>query len=154
MRWFCSVFLTFGVLQSVAAAQDTQTSNNIIGKTVVLRALDKVTATTEDFSVSIGDSLEYGSLLIDVKHCEKKPPEEIPQTWAFVQVFDSRMDPEMAEKELEEGDTKLIIDADGNKREKIFSGWMLAQRPAISALEHPVYDVWVIDCKASNSKLR
>ena len=109
-------------------------SDNIVGSTVVLRALDKVTATTEDFTVKVGESLNYGSLRVDVKHCEKKPPEEIPATWAFVQIFDKRTD---GEGEVQEG-------------EKVFSGWMLAEKPAISALEHPVYDVWVIDCRPRN----
>ena len=109
-------------------------SENIVGSTVILRALDKVTATTEDFTVKVGESLNYGSLRVDVKHCEKKPPEEIPATWAFVQIFDKRTDGEGAEQ-------------DG---EKVFSGWMLAEKPAISALEHPVYDVWVIDCRPRN----
>lgn len=106
-------------------------ADNIVGDKVVVRALDKVTATTKDFTVNVGESLNYGSLRVDVKHCEKKPPEDIPATWAFLQIFDKRTDGEGAEQ-------------DG---EKVFSGWMLAEKPAISALEHPVYDVWVIDCK-------
>ena len=78
-------------LATPAAAQD-EVSNNIVGQTVVLRALDKVTATTKDYTVQIGDTLQYGSLSVDVKHCEKKPPEDIPETYAFLQISDNRMD--------------------------------------------------------------
>ncbi len=130
------------------ATSMSASAENIVGDKVVLRALDKVTATTEDFTVKVGSSLNYGSLRVDVKHCEKKPPEEIPQTWAFLQVFDTRLSPENEDAEPVAGSTAIIIDGAGRKREKIFSGWMLAEKPAIAALEHPVYDVWVLDCKA------
>jgi len=58
---------------------------NLKGNSVVLRTLDKVTATTKDFTVKIGDELNYGSLNIKAAHCEKRPPEEIPETYAFLQ---------------------------------------------------------------------
>ena len=144
MKRLFAISLVFG-WSATAFAE----SSNIVGDTVVLRALDKVTATTEDYTVEIGDSLSYGSLRVDVKHCEKKPPEEIPQTWAFLQVFDTRISEENLEAEPIDGSTAIIIDENGTKREKIFSGWMMAEKPAISALEHPVYDVWVIACSAN-----
>ena len=115
-------------------------AENLVGNSVILRTLDKVTATTKDYTVNIGDTLDYGSLNVDVKHCEKKPPEEIPETFVFLQIFENKLPDEIkADSELDE--PKLI---DG--RLKVFSGWMLASKPAISALDHPVYDVWVIDC--------
>lgn len=147
MRAFLAIALCAGL--SVSAAAQEFVSGNIIGETVVLRALDKVTATTKDYTVKVGESLNYGSLRVDVKHCEKKPPEDIPATWAFVQIFDTRISEENLEVEPIEGSTAIILDENGVKREKIFSGWMLAERPAISALEHPVYDVWVIACRAN-----
>ncbi len=108
-------------------------AENLVGQAVVLRTLDKVTATTQDYTVRVGESLTYGALRIDVKHCEKKPPEEIPETFAFLQIFDRRTDGGGKETDPE----------------KLFSGWMLASKPAISALDHGVYDVWVIDCKTT-----
>lgn len=144
MRFLLTGLLLAGMALPAAA-------ENIVGDQVVLRALDKVTATTQDYTVKVGESLSYGSLKVDVKHCEKKPPEDIPATWAFVQIFDTRLSDEQAESEIPvEDNPKLIIDDNGVTREKIFSGWMLAQRPAISALEHSVYDVWVLDCQSTN----
>jgi len=102
-----------------------------------LRALDKVTATTQDFTVAIGDALNYGSLRVDVKHCEKKPPEEIPETYAFLQIFDNRTN----------GQGRNV------EAEKLFSGWMLASKPAISALDHAVYDIWVLDCNVAKLEI-
>ena len=103
---------------------------NLSGDKVVLRALDKVTATTKDYTVPVGDMLRYGSLEISVKHCEKKPPEETPETYAFLQISDVR----------------TTENEEDSEQAKLFSGWMFASSPALSALEHPVYDIWVIDC--------
>ena len=60
-----------------------------------------------------------------MRRCHKTPPEEPPESAAFLEIVDVRPDsPEVL----------------------LFSGWMFASSPAISALEHPVYDVWVVDC--------
>ena len=109
----------------------TAIAENLKGNAVVLRTLDKVTATTKDYTVRIGAELKYGSLTVAVKHCEKKPPEEVPETYAFLQIDDLKLDGK----------------GDDGKQERVFSGWMLASNPAISALDHSVYDIWVIDCK-------
>ena len=105
-------------------------STNMQGKHVILRTLDKVTAITKDYRVAVGDELRYGSLTISVKNCQKTPPEEIPETYAFIQIDDLTLDSER----------------EADKQERIFSGWMLSSSPAISALDHSVYDVWVLDC--------
>ena len=102
------------------------------GSIVVLRGLDKVTARTRDFEINIGDSYEFGALTITAHYCRKRPPEETPETYAFLQVRDRRTD-------------GFGVDTEG---EVIFSGWMFASRPAQNPLEHPVYDVWVLDCRA------
>jgi len=106
-------------------------AENLKGNAVVLRTLDKVTATTKDYTVKVGDELQYGSLTVAVKHCEKKPPEDVPETYAFLQIDDLKRDGK----------------GDDGQDVRVFSGWMLASNPAISALDHGVYDIWVIDCK-------
>ena len=105
-------------------------AENLKGTAVVLRTLDKVTATTKDYTVRVGDKLNYGSLTVNVRHCEKRPPEDIPETYAFLQIDDRKLD----------GKGK------SGETERVFSGWMLASKPAVSALDHGVYDVWVLDC--------
>lgn len=130
MRVALAISLT---LMSGVAAQ----AANIKGTAVVLRALDKVTATTEDFTVEIGDSLKYGSLTVDAVHCEKRPPEELPETFAFLKIHEAKLDGK----------------GDQSEPETVFSGWMFATRPALSALDHGVYDVWVIGCKTPEVKL-
>ncbi|MCG8493890.1 MAG: DUF2155 domain-containing protein [Sneathiellales bacterium] len=105
---------------SVAAAE------NLVGDAVILRALDKVTARTQDLTVPIDGSVKYGTLEITPRKCLKRPPEETPETSTFLEI-----------REMKPEEETLLL----------FSGWMFASSPALNALEHPVYDVWVIDCK-------
>lgn len=96
---------------------------------VTLRALDKVTARTSVISIPLGETVKVGSLLVTPRLCERRPIEEATESAAFLQI-----------KEMK----------DGEKETMIFSGWMFASSPGLSALEHPVYDLWLLDC-ANNS---
>jgi len=145
MRIFSSLVLCVGLTTGVMAqdigstlrgansalSQGNQLSSEP-GDVVVLRGLDKVTARTRDFEVVIGESYEFGALTITPRYCRKRPPEETPETYAFLEVVDRRTD-------------GFGVDAEG---EMVFSGWMFASRPAQNPFEHPVYDVWVLDCRA------
>ncbi|WP_429911628.1 DUF2155 domain-containing protein [Glycocaulis sp.] len=102
------------------------------GTIAVLRGLDKVTARTRDFEVNVGDSYTFGALDITVRYCRRRPPEEPPEVFVFLEINDQRTD-------------GFGIGAEG---ERLFSGWMFASNPALNALDHPVYDVWVIDCRS------
>ncbi len=95
-------------------------------ETAVLQGLDKITARISTFEVPVNQTAEFGSLEITVRRCAKTPPEEPPESAAFMEIVDARPD------------SPSVL---------LFSGWMFASSPAVSALEHPVYDVWVIDCK-------
>ena len=92
----------------------------------VLQGLDKVTARISTLDAPINQSIRFGTLAIVVRHCRKTPPEERPETTAFLEIDDIRR---------------------GQAPIRLFSGWMFASSPALSALEHPVYDVWVIGCR-------
>ena len=127
----CALLVCLGSATSASA-------ENLRGDAVVLRALDKVTAATQDFTVPVGDTLRYGSLTVDVKHCEKRPPEEIPETYAFLQIFDAPKAPKGKNAKRSDQPQEDI---------KVFSGWMLGSNPAAAGLDHRVYDVWVLDCK-------
>ena len=97
---------------------------------VVLQSLDKVAARVSLLDVPVGSTVGFGSLKITARSCDKRPPEETPESAAFLEIVEERPD---------EAPTTQ------------FSGWMFASSPALSAMEHPVYDVWVIDCKNSDS---
>lgn len=93
---------------------------------VVLGGLDKIAARTAKFEADINQQVFYNTLIITAHVCKTRPPEEPPESTAFLDILERKPD----------GTTQ-----------KIFSGWMFASSPALNALEHPVYDVWVISCK-------
>ena len=92
---------------------------------VRLKALDKITARVSTLEAPLDVRLTFGTLEITVRACRKRPPEEPPESAAFLTVVERRPD---------------------TAPTRLFRGWMFASSPALSALEHPVYDVWVIDC--------
>jgi hypothetical protein len=120
-----------GVLALAVPAGAQQSSGEVAvepleNKVAILKGLDKVTARISTIEAPLNRLVHFGTLEIVVRTCSKRPPEEPPETSAFLEIDDVRR---------QYGRTRL------------FSGWMFASSPALSALEHPVYDVWVVDCK-------
>jgi hypothetical protein len=96
----------------------------------VLQGLDKVTARVLTIEAPVGQSVTFGALEIIARTCYKRPPEETPESVAFLDIWEVRQ---------------------GEPAISLFRGWMFASSPALSAMEHPVYDVWILDCKNSAS---
>ncbi len=92
----------------------------------VLQGLDKVTAQVSTFSAPIGVYVDFGSLRIIARKCDKRPPEETPESAVFLDISEVKSDQPAITR---------------------YRGWMFASSPALAAMEHPVYDVWVLDCK-------
>lgn len=114
---------------------------------VLLRALDKLTGNSTDIEVQVGQRLDFGRLEIVVQACFEAPPEDTPESAAYLEVFTTT--PEERERlpggQLEVSETGSPAREDG----RIFSGWMFASSPGLNAIDHPTYDVWVISCNAS-----
>ena len=96
------------------------------GDTVVLQGMDKVTARVWSFEAPVGRVVRFGALEIIVRTCDRTPPEEPPESSAFLDIFEAKQ---------------------GGERNDLFHGWMFASSPGLNGLEHPVYDVWVLECK-------
>lgn len=108
----------------LTASPSAQSANISLGQ-VVLRGLDKVTGRLSTMTVNVGEKAQFGALDIYVRVCMTRPPEETPENAAFLQVIEKKPEGQL----------------------KLFSGWMFSSSPALSAMEHPVYDVWVIKCQ-------
>lgn len=106
---------------SGAAAQE-----RIQNPTNVFAGLDKITGRIVQFDVAVNETVQFGSLQVTPKNCLTNPPTETPETVAFVEIDEITLQKE----------TK-----------RIFSGWMFAASPGLNAVEHPIYDVWLIECK-------
>ena len=87
-----------------------------------LSVLNKITANVDNLDIKLKENFEYKELRIYPIDCYLSSPEEKPETAIYLNVYHN------------------------NKDEKIFSGWMLKSLPSISAIEHPIYDIWVNDC--------
>jgi hypothetical protein len=113
------------VLGAVALATLAVPAYAIKMEEAVLQGLDKITARISTIKVGVGETVSFGSLQITLYACDKRPPEETPESAAFLQVVEQKP---------------------GEQPVTRFSGWMFASSPALSAMEHPVYDLWVLDC--------
>lgn len=95
-----------------------------------LQGLDKITARVSTIEAPVGQAVAFGALEITVRACDKRPPEEPPESAAYVEIVERKV----------------------NEAPKpVFAGWMFASSPAVSALEHPIYDIWVLDCISAST---
>ena len=110
-------------------AVSAQTTVWLDGRVATMQALDKVTARISTLSAPVGEARQFGTLEVTIQRCAFHPPEEAPENAAYVVIRDLGYDPSVAPVE-------------------VFSGWMFSSSPAISALEHPVYDITLLACSA------
>jgi hypothetical protein len=92
---------------------------------VRLQGLDKLTAQRERFTATMGAVTQFGNLEIVPRACWKSPPSQRPETAALLEVWEWKP---------------------GEQPMKLFFGWMFASSPGLSSLEHPVYDITVLEC--------
>lgn len=114
------------LLTLVNTPQVNASSPSIHNKAAVVRVLDKITARVEEVEISIDRPVVFGTLTITIKSCLSTPPEAKPEATAFIVI-----------EELKPGANSIPV----------FQGWMFASSPAISSLEHPVYDLWITGCR-------
>lgn len=116
--------------------------------TVIVRALDKITGRSTDFEMMVGEPKVYGSLRIDLQACYQTPPEEPPESAAFLKVTTANTTQVQTMAEPRDLTEEELLQSESEEAEIRFSGWMFASSPGLNALEHPVYDIWVIACSA------
>lgn len=104
-------------------------ATEIPGDGAHLQGLDKVTARIQAIEAPVDGLVQFGALEIIIRACRYTPPEEKPESAAFLEIRELRKD-------------EAAID--------LFKGWMFASSPALSALEHPVYDIWVTGCRRAS----
>src|SRR5229473_2659308 len=98
----------------------------ISNPTAVFSGLDKITGRITAFDAAIGETVQFGALQVTARACYSRPPTETPLTDGFVEVDEVTLQGEVR---------------------RVFTGWMFAASPGLHAVEHAVYDVWLVDCK-------
>lgn len=90
--------------------------------------LDKITGRITNFDVYIDETVQFGALQITPRACYTRPPTETQRTSVFLEVDQVSLKGSVT---------------------RIFTGWMFADSPALNAIDHAVYDIWLLDCKQS-----
>ena len=90
-----------------------------------MQAMDKITGKVNVIEVPVGGEVKFGSFSVVVRSCKTNSEDEIPENFAFVDVTDKSFDKDEF---------------------NIFKGWMFSSSPAVNAVEHPIYDVWLLKC--------
>ncbi|MBC7768773.1 MAG: DUF2155 domain-containing protein [Phycisphaerales bacterium] len=116
---------------AVALAFFAAAASPAFAQRAVIRGLDKITGHASDYTLTIGRGMRIGSLEVIARSCSKSAPEETPEVRIYVEVFDH---PPASEGEA--------------GRREIFHGWLFASSPGLSAVDHPTYDIWAIDCRS------
>jgi hypothetical protein len=102
----------------------------ITNPTAIFSGLDKTTGRIISFDVAINETVQFGALQVTPRVCYSRPPTETPNTDAFVEVDEVTL----------QGEIK-----------RVFTGWMFAASPGLHAVEHPIYDVWLTECKGGQN---
>ena len=100
-------------------------SKEISTNTAIMQAMDKVTGVVNKISVPVNSKISFGDFSLVLRACKKTPAEETPENFAFVDVSDKSF---------------------GKDEYNIFRGWLISSTPGINAIEHPIYDVWLLEC--------
>lgn len=108
-------------------------ADKIKNPTAVFAGLDKITGRIISFEVGVDETVQFGSLQLTPKVCYSRPTTEAPQTDSFIEVDE--------------------INA-SNEYKRVFSGWVFASSPGLSAIEHPVYDLWLTECKGGTTVIK
>ncbi len=108
-------------------------ADKIKNPTAIFAGLDKITGRIISFEVGISETVQFGSLQLTPRVCYSRPSSEAPQTNSFIEVDE--------------------INA-SNEYKRIFSGWVFAASPGLSAIEHPVYDLWLAECKGGTTIIK
>ena len=116
----------------LAGSGGTARADKIKHTTAVFAGLDKITGRIISFEVAIDETVQFGTLQVTPRVCYTRPPTEAPRTDGFAEVYE--------------------VDAN-NTFKKIFSGWMFADSPGLHGVEHPVYDIWLTDCKGPDQTI-
>ena len=110
---------------ALACLDDAQAAR-IENRVAVFSGIDKITGRITQFDVYIGETVQFGALQVTPRVCYTRDETEAPKTTTFVEVDEITLDRTIR---------------------RIFTGWMFADSPALNAVEHAVYDVWLDNCK-------
>lgn len=127
------VLITLAALTSMLCL--SATASEIPTNAALMQAMDKVTGRVNKITVPVKGKISFGDFSLVLRSCKKRPAEETPENFAFIDVTDKSF---------------------GSDEYNIFRGWIISSTPGINAIEHPIYDIWLLECidtKVNNDEL-
>ncbi len=106
---------------------------NLPQNKALIRALNKQTGRTKDIEIPVGQNQIFENILIEINACYTRPEDETPEDTAFIKVSETNSSFKEELNSVKKGP-------------QIFSGWMFSSSPSLVALQHPNYDIWLLDC--------
>ena len=106
----------------------TVSAETIEKKYASFKLLNKTTNKVSTMDILVSSKISWETLNIEVLYCGSTPPTEIPEDYVLIDVYDTI----------------------NNENTNIYKGWMISSSPDVTSLEHPIYDLWLVDC--SNDK--
>ena len=117
---------TAAIILAACAVTAPARADKIANPSATFEGLDKITGRIISFDVAVGETVQFGSLQLTPRICYSRPPTEAPNSTSFIEVNDVTF---------------------SNEYRRIFTGWIFASSPGLHAIEHPIYDIWLTDCK-------
>ncbi len=125
-----TILVAFVMLYLPLAVTSIAQAEKISNSVAVFSGIDKITGRIITFDVYIDETVQFGALQVTPKVCYSRPPSETPKTTSFIVVDEITLE---------------------RKIRRLFTGWMFADSPGLNAVEHPIYDVWLVDCKMDSN---
>ena len=116
-------FLVYVFFTQISYSESTQ---NFIGTNTDIKILDKISSKNELIKININEESVYKDLVIKVMKCTNSELDDNPEIKAYIQVRD--------------------LTKNDNDKVYVFNGWMFSSSPSIAPFDHPVYDIWLVDC--------
>lgn len=119
------ILAAIALLAALSMPLSAQERSISSGSGAVLRGLDKMAGEARDIELQVGESENFGHLTITLRECRYPSDEPDAEAYAALTIRDAR------------------------QPDPVFEGWMIASSPALSALDHARYDIWVLRCRSS-----
>ena len=118
--------INFFIIIFFTQISNSQSNNNFIGVNTDIKILDKISSKNELIDLKNGEEIIYKDLAIKVMKCTNSELDDNPEIKAYIQVRD-----------LTKKDNDTVF---------VFNGWMFSSSPSIAPFDHPVYDIWIVNC--------
>lgn len=128
LQWLAPALVAVTVAAAAPAALGQERFSNRVAE---FYGIDKITGRIITFDVYVDETVRFGALHVTPRVCYSRPLTETPKTTAFIEVDEITLDRQIR---------------------RIFTGWMFADSPGLNAIEHPVYDIWLKDCKMESDE--